>query len=286
MPGLDIGAILSAVGGMLLEALMNALTNTLTQLMTQAISDAIHGLSDTLERVLGTDSFLAHALDTFSNNLVAELNSTVSSLLNETNRIAQTALGIIDSQQRLHEQLANIVEGTVGELAHALNVEQEMQYRTGAAITSYLLEFVNRHGDSYEELGRKLFEIQQELVTGDVLTAEEAYKIGFDFVMKYLMYDLRAVENMSQEDLQAAAEFIGSQLNEHFDWVRTWFQNTIVAPITYANAFRSAFTEGLQMTPDEYAQQILEHQEAVDKAMAEYAKRLEKKVLSGEIVLR
>ena len=58
----------------------------------------------------------------------------------------------------------------------------------------------------------------------------------------------------------------------------------VVVPISTANAFRSAFTEGLQMTPDEYAQQILEHQEAVDKAMAEYAKRLEKKILGGEIV--
>lgn len=284
MPGLDIGAILSAVGGMLLEALMNALTNTLTQLMTQAISDAIHGLSDTLERVLGTDSFLAHALDTFSNNLVAELNSTVSSLLNETNRIAQTALGIVDAQQRLHEQLANIVEGTVGELAHALNVEQEMQYRTGAAITSYLLEFVNRHGDSYEELGRKLFEIQQELVSGDVLTAEEAYNKGLNFVMEYLMYDLRAVERMTQEDLQAAAEFIANQLTEHFDWVRTWFQNTIVAPVTYANAFRSAFTDGIQMTPDEYADMLVAHQEAVDKATQKYMEKLEKELeKQGEI---
>lgn len=284
MPGVDIGAILSAVGGMLLQALMNAATNTLTQMLTNMISDALYGVADALEGLLGADSWLSDALRTFTENLAAELTGAVSNLLNETNRIAQTAWGIIDSQQRLHEQLTTVIEGSLGDLAHALNVEQEQRYKTGAAITQYLLQFVVRKPQDFERLGRDLFELQQDLVAGDAMRAEDAYKKGFDFVMTYLLADLQAVEQMPEEDLKLAAEFIGAQLQEHMDWVRQWFQNVVVMPITYANAFRSAFTEGVAYTPDEYAEMLLEHQEAVDKAMAKYMERLERRLQEhGEI---
>ena len=283
MPGVDIGAILSAVGGMLLDALINSLANTISQLLTNAISSAIYGLADTLEQVFGVDSWISEALDTFANNLVSELSQTVSTLTNAVNRYAHDTITILKEQKDLSDLLVGTVAKNVDALKKYLEMQYEHQYKTGAAITQYLLQFMVRKPEDYEELGRKLFEIQQELATGDALRAEDAYQKGFEFVMTYLLADLQAVEQMPEEDMKLAAEFIGSQLQEHLSWVREWFQTVVVMPITYANAFRSAFSEGLMMDPDEYAEVLIAHQEAVDRAMAKYAQKLEDQLQHGQV---
>ncbi|RLG69524.1 MAG: hypothetical protein DRO11_07645 [Methanobacteriota archaeon] len=284
MPGIDIGAILATIGGMLLDSLMNALANTLTNLLTQAISDAIYGLADTLEKVFGANSWISQALDTFANNLVTELTQTIGTLTNAVNLWAHDTITILKNQQ----DLSNLIVGEVAEHVKALrdylNIQIDLQGRTGAAFTDYLLTYVIQDEDDYEELGRTLFELQQQLVTGKVLSAEEAFNKGFNFVWQYLMADVAAIENMPREQLDLVSRYLGQQLRENIDAVREWFQQVVVVPISTANAFRSAFTEGLQMTPDEYAQQILEHQEAYDMAMAEYAKRIEKKLQKEGII--
>jgi len=278
MPGVDWGLLLSTVGGMFLDALMSAFSQTLSNLITQAISDAIHGISDTLEKLLGTDSFLAQAVDTFANNLVAELNQTVAALTNAVNMWAHDTIPILKNQQ----DLSNLIVGEVAEhvkaLRNYLNVQIDLQGRTGAAFTDYLLTYVIQDKDDYEELGRTLFELQQQLATGRALSAEEAFNKGFNFVWQYLMADVAAIEDMPKEQLDLISRFLGQQLKDNIDAVREWFQQVVVVPISMANALRSAFTEGVALSPDEYADMLVAHQEAVDKATQKYMEKLEEKL--------
>ena len=278
MPGIDIGAILATIGGMLLDSLMNALANTLTNLLTQAISDAIYGLADTLEKVFGANSWISQALDTFANNLVTELTQTIGTLTNAVNLWAHDTITILKNQQ----DLSNLIVGEVAEHVKALrdylNIQIDLQGRTGAAFTDYLLTYVIQDKDDYEELGRTLFELQQQLVTGRVLSAEEAFNKGFNFVWQYLMADVAAIEDMPKEQLDLISRFLGQQLKDNIDAVREWFQQVVVVPISMANALRSAFTEGVALSPDEYADMLVAHQEAVDKATQKYMEKLEEKL--------
>ena len=285
MPGVDIGAILSAVGGMLLQALMNALTNTITELLTSAISSAIQGVSDTLEQLFGVNSWLANAIDTFANNLTAELTGAVSNLLNETNRIAQTAWGIVDSQQRLHEQLATIVEGSLGELAHALQMEQEQHYKAGAAFTDFLLQYVAGHEKRMRDFVNDYYAMMQAYFGKEFMTTTDEVEAFWNFVSQYLMADLQVIEAMPREDLTVISEYLAEYARDNIREIRQWFREVVVVPVSFANALRSAFTEGVAYSPDEYAEMLLEHQEAVDKAMAKYMERLERKLQEhGEIM--
>lgn len=286
MPGVDIAAILATVGQMLLQALMNALTNTLTNLMTQAITGAIEGLSNTLEQLFGVNSWLSNAIDTFAHNLEAELSSTVATLTNGVNQVAQQAMGIIDAQQRLHEQLTGVVEGTLQSLRDALGVEAERQEKTGAAFTELLLRRLSRGGESLESLGRKLFEMTQDLVSGDAISKEQAINQATQWVMGYILADLKVVEDMPQEDMELVADYLNTLLQGRTRELWEWFRDTVVEPVSYANAFMHMLREGLVFEKDDVKEHLRTVAEAHEEFALEYLEKLERKAAEQGLVPR
>jgi len=286
MAGIDIGAIMEAVGAILVDALVNALTNTLTQLITGAISSIADSVAESVSGLQGPLGFIGDAISTFAHNLAAELNEATATLLNAVNAWAHDTIPILKNQQDLSNLIVGEVAEQVDALKQYLGFQVEQQYKAGAAFTDYLLNVVMRSTKEKIELGRNLWEFLPQYQTWEIEHMKDFAEITEHWVTQWILEDLKRIERMPEEDLKAAAAYLSETVDQHWSEITQWFRQVVVAPISMANAFRSAFTEGLQMTPDEYAQQILEHQEAYDIAMAEYAKRMEERLQKEGIILK
>ncbi|RLG05880.1 MAG: hypothetical protein DRN68_07940 [Thaumarchaeota archaeon] len=278
MPGIDIGAIMSTVGAMFMDALVNALTNTLTQLITGAISSIANSIAESVSGLRGPLGFIGDAISTFAHNLAAELDEATATLLNAVNAWAHDTIPILKNQQ----DLSNLIVGEVAEHVKALKdyleLQVQQQYKAGAAFTELLLRRLANREESLESIGRKLFELEQELVTGDAISKEKAINKATQWIMGYILADLSVIEEMGQEDLQYVSGYLNTLLQKRSEDLWVWFKDTVLGPVSMANALRSAFTEGVALTPDEYADMLLLHQEAVDKATRKYMERLEEEL--------
>jgi len=278
MPGIDIGAIVAAAGQMLLQSIMNALTNTITQLLTNAITTGLHSIADAVGD-LGTGlDWLRDAVDTFADNLSAELTSAVSSLTNNVNMYAQSTLGVIDAQQRLHEQLVNVQEATLDYLFQKQKQEEEHQREVGAAVTALLLEYVDhKHADVrtfVEEYYDKVLgsTLGQSGIIGD--WTDEAMNI----LAKYVMNDLEFVESLAPEQLAAAEKTVTEIVKENDRWFREWFLEVVVKPISNYNAMFHAMQNVFQVDPDTFKEQLKLFEDVTTEYYEERAHELARKV--------
>jgi len=256
MPGVNIGAILGAVGQMFLQSLMNALTNTLTQLLTNAITGALHSIAEAVGD-LGTGlKWVRDAVDTFADNLSAELTSTVSRLTNSVNLYAQSTLQVIDAQKNLHDQLVKVEEATLDYLFQKQRQEEERHREVGAAVTAFLLKFVAGRREQMEQFVR---EYKSRILN---IPAEEVNIVGswtaefYEIMADYVLEDLKFVESLGSTELQAAERSVVAIVEQRREEFLNWFTEIVVKPITYHNAMFQAMQKVYHIDPDEFIEQI------------------------------
>jgi len=278
MAGIDIGAIMEAVGAILVDALVNALTNTLTQLITGAISSIADSVAESVSGLQGPLGFIGDAISTFAHNLAAELNEATATLLNAANKWAHDTIPILKNQQDLSNLIVGEVAEHVDALKKYLELQIQQQYKAGAAFTDFLLHYVAGREERMADFVSKYYSYLESITGQDLLhlgnTADEFWSL----VANYIMADLKHIEALPEDELNAISGYLAEYARQHVRDVQTWFRETVVVPVSMANALRSAFTEGVALTPDEYADMLLLHQEAVDKATRKYMERLEEEL--------
>lgn len=284
MPGIDIGAIMSTVGAMFMDALVNALTNTLTQLITGAISSIASSIAESVSGLQGPLGFIGDAIATFAHNLAAELNEATATLLNAVNAWAHDTIPILKNQQDLSNLIVGQVAEQVDALKQYLGFQVEQQYKAGAAFTDFLLHYVAGSERRMEDFVNQYYSYLESILGQDLLHLGDTADQFWSLVANYIMTDLRQIEALSEEELNAISGYLAEFARDHIREIRTWFREVVAVPVSMANALRSAFTEGVALTPDEYADMLVAHQEAVDKATQKYMERLERKLeQQGEI---
>jgi len=267
-----------AIGQMLLQSLMNALTNTVSQFLTNAITTGLHSIADALGD-LGTGlSWVEDAVHTFADNLSAELTSAVSSLTNNVNMYAQSTLGVIDAQQRLHEQLVNVQEATLDYLFQKQRQEEEHHREVGAATTAFLLKFVAGKRDQMEGFVNDYYSLinniprEEASIVGD--TTEEFFRI----MANYVLNDLKFVESLGENELEAAKESIVAIVEQRREEFVEWFTEVVVKPISYYNAMFHAMQKVYQIDPDEFKEQLKLFETVTTEYYEEKAHELARKV--------
>jgi uncharacterized coiled-coil protein SlyX len=261
--------VIKSLGMMLLQALMNALTNTLTQLFTNAITGALDHIAQSISALQGLPEFIRTGLNTFLRNLTTELNSTVATFLNRTNQTLQTAYGIMNAQQRLHEILTGEVEKTVDSLAHALNLEQQRVERTGAAISALVIGLTSQEPKMAETFITRF--LDNMAAWGD--TRAEYFRqnahIALDYFRDYIAADIRRVEEMSDEEVGSAADAILAVAQERSRFIYDWFMQAVVQPISYQQAYTYMLMEALSLDKEAIKEHMRATQEAYDEWIRE-----------------
>jgi hypothetical protein len=263
------GAVLTALGQMLIQALMNALTNTLTQIFTGAITGVLNNIAQSVSALKGIPDFLRSGLTMFLNNLTTELNSTVATFLNQTNQTLQTAFGVINAQQKLHEILTGQVQKTVDSLAHALNLEEQRVERTGAAISALVIGLTSQEPKMAETFITKF--LDNMAAWGD--TRAEYFRqnahIALDYFRDYIAADIRRVEEMSDEEVGSAADAILAVAQERSRFIYDWFMQAVVQPISYQQAYTYMLMEALSLDKEAIKEHMRATQEAYDEWIRE-----------------
>ena len=267
-----------AVGQMLLQSLMNAVTDTVSQFLTNAITTGLHSIADALGD-LGTGlSWVEDGVHTFADNLSAELTSAVSSLTNNVNVYAQSTLGVINAQQRLHEQLVNVQEATLDYLFQKQRQEEEHHREVGAATTAFLLKFVAGKRDQMEGFVNDYYSLinniprEEASIVGD--TTEEFFRI----MANYVFNDLKFVESLGETELEAAKESIVTIVEQRREEFVEWFTEVVVKPISYYNAMFHAMQKVYQIDPDEFKEQLKLFETVTTEYYEEKAHELARKV--------
>ena len=278
MPGLDIAAITATVGQMLLQSLMNALTNTITQLLTNAITTGLQSIADAVGD-LGTGlDWLRDAVDTFADNLSAELTSAVSSLTNNVNMYAQSTLGVINAQQRLHEQLVNVQEATLDYLFQRQRQEEEHQREVGAAVTALLLEYTARRAGTLQQFVQDYREKVLHLPAEELTTQEGYANEVMNILTSYVMDDLEFVESLAPEQLAAAESTVRAIVERNDRWFREWFLEVVVKPISTSNAMFQAMKNVFEIDPDTFKEQLKLFEDVTTEYYEQRAHELARKV--------
>jgi tRNA nucleotidyltransferase (CCA-adding enzyme) len=261
--------LITAIGQMLLQALMNALTNTLTQIFTNAITGVLNNIAQSVSALKGIPDFLRSGLTMFLNNLTTQLNSTVATFLNQTNQTLQTAYGIINAQQKLHDILTGQVQKTVDSLARALNLEEQRVERTGAAISALVIGLTSQEPKMAETFITRF--LDNMAAWGD--TRAEYFRqnahIALDYFRDYIAADIRRVEEMSNEEVGAAADAILAVAQERSRFIYDWFMQAVVQPISYQQAYTYMLMEALSLDKEAIKEHMRATQEAYDEWIRE-----------------
>ncbi|MCD6261180.1 MAG: hypothetical protein J7J28_05295 [Thaumarchaeota archaeon] len=267
-----------AVGQMLLQSLMNAVTNTISQFLTNAITTGLHSIADALGD-LGTGlSWVEDAVHTFADNLSAELTSAVSSLTNNVNMYAQSTLGVINAQQRLHEQLVNVQEATLDYLFQKQRQEEEHRREVGAAVTALLLEYTSRRAGTLQQFVQDYREKVLHLPAEELGTLEGYTDEVMDILTDYVMNDLEFVESLAPEQLAAAESTVRAIVERNDRWFREWFLEVVVKPITTSNAMFQAMKNVFEIDPDTFKEQLKLFESVTTEYYEEKAHELARKV--------
>jgi len=263
------GAVLTALGQMLIQALMNALTNTLTQIFTGAITGVLNNIAQSVSALKGLPDFLRSGLTMFLNNLTTELNSTVATFLNQTNQTLQTAYGIINAQQKLHDILTGQVQQTVDSLAHALNLEEQRTERTGAAISALVIGLTSQEPKMAETFITKFLDNMASWGDTRAEYFRQNTQIALDYFRDYIAADIKRVEEMSDEEVGSAADAILAVAQERSKFIYDWFMNAVVQPISYQQAYTYMFMNALALDKEDIKEHMKATQEAYDEWIQE-----------------
>jgi len=263
------GAVLTALGQMLIQALMNALTNTLTQIFTGAITGVLNNIAQSVSALKGIPDFLRSGLTMFLNNLTTELNSTVATFLNQTNQTLQTAYGIINAQQKLHDILTGQVQKTVDSLAHALNLEEKRVERTGAAISALVIGLTSQEPKMAETFITRFLDNMASWGDTRAEYFRQNTQIALDYFRDYIAADIKRVEEMSDEEVGSAADAILAVAQERSRFIYDWFMNAVVQPISYQQAYTYMFMNALALDKEDIKKHMKATQEAYDEWIQE-----------------
>jgi len=263
------GAVLTALGQMLIQALMNALTNTLTQIFTGAITGVLNNIAQSVSALKGLPDFLRSGLTMFLNHLTTELNSTVATFLNQTNQTLQTAYGIINAQQKLHDILTGQVQKTVDSLAHALNLEEQRTERTGAAISALVIGLTSQEPKMAEDFVQRYLDNMSAWGDETAKYFRENSFAALEYFRKYIEADIKRVEEMSDEEVGAAADAILMVAQERSKFIYDWFMQAVVQPISYQQALTYMFMEALALDKEDIKAHMKATQEAYDEWITE-----------------
>jgi hypothetical protein len=263
------GAVLTALGQMLIQALMNALTNTLTQIFTGAITGVLNNIAQSVSALKGIPDFLRSGLTMFLNNLTTELNSTVATFLNQTNQTLQTAYGIINAQQKLHDILTGQVQKTVDSLAHALNLEEKRVERTGAAISALVIGLTSQEPKMAETFITRFLDNMASWGDTRAEYFRQNTQIALDYFRDYIAADIKRVEEMSDEEVGSAADAILAVAQERSRFIYDWFMNAVVQPISYQQAYTYMFMNALALDKEGIKEHMKATQEAYDEWIQE-----------------
>jgi len=278
----EVGAeLISAIGGMLLQALMNALTNTLTTLITNAITNALMSIANAVSGLQGFGRFIYDALSTFARNLSAELSGAVATFLNRTNESLQTAFGIINAQQRLHEILTGQVERAILAVNQNLVLEQQRYERTGAAISALVIGLLSEEPKKAESFMRQFLTTMATYGDKRADYFIENTNLMLHYFHDYIVADLKRVEEMSNEEIAAAANAILETARERSKLIYEWFMEAVVKPISYQQAYTFMLREALALEKEDIKRHMKETQEAYDEWIAEQLQAMLRQVGGG-----
>jgi len=276
--GVDIWSLITGLlpdlGDMFKQALINAFTNTITNLLTNAIANLADAVSDIASKVGGPLSFLGDAVSDFAQNLSAELQNAVMRVTGALNQFMQETAGVLNKQIDISNKIVDWVATQSDALGKYLETEQRHREEVGAAVTDFLLRFVDGHQDRMLTFVRTWTEAM-----GEQLTEEEKTALGIsakfqNIITDYIMADLKLVDSTAEKELQAAAEPILQTISQDLAAFKEWFTEIVVKPVTQYNAMFQAMRHAFQMSPDEFRNQL----ELVEQVTTDYYKQKAKEL--------
>jgi len=278
-----IWKFLDLFGQAFIEALANSFANTITQLIMRAITDSLDAIADAIGD-LGTGfRWVEDAVHTFTDNLAAELSGLASNIINGVNWYAQKTAGVLQAQQRLHEQFVDTTEAILTYLYNKAEEEAKSNQRIGAAVTDFLLRFVHGNTDQTLTFVREWYEAIGKQLPEEAKTALGASAEFQKIVTEYIMADLELVDSTAREELQAASGAILQTISQNIEGFREWFTETVVRPVTQYNAMFQAMKHAFQIDPEEFQEQLELFEQTTTEYYQKKAKEMARKVeeLSG-----
>ena len=276
-----IVGLLPSLGDMFKQALVNAFTNTITNLLTNAISNLADAVSDIARRVGGPLSFLGDAVADFAQNLSAQLQNAVMRVTGALNQYMQETAGVLNKQIDISNKIVDFVATQSDALAKYLETEQRHREEVGAAVTAFLLQFVAGKQSQMEGFVKDYYALINQIPREEVSIIGDTTEEFFRIVADYVLADLKFVESLAPEQLEAARESIVTIVEERRKEFVQWFTEVVVKPISYHNAMTQAMKRAFQMTPEEFQGQL----ELVETVTTEYyqkkAKELARKLGEG-----
>jgi len=271
-----IQKVLGSIGQMLLGSIFDALTNTATNLLTNAISGLLDNVAEAFSGLKGPLQFIGDAVSDFTDNLADELNGQVAAAIGGVNKFAQKATGVIDAQQRLHEQLTGITQGLLDGLNSNLRKEETRTERTGAVLSDFLLQFVKGKRKEMEIFADTMASWQAEQVGGDAALVISGSESFYSYLNNYILNDIALVEGIPRKDLDNVSAYMLEFIKNSGDRFEEWFRETVVKPIANYNAMVAALKAGFSLSEEEMKEGL----DTLEKVTYE---RLVEKVKKGEI---
>jgi len=285
--GIDVWGLITGLlpdlGDMFKQALINAFTNTITNLLTNAIANLADAVADIARRVGGPLSFLGDAVADFAQNLSAQLQNAVMRVTGALNQYMQETAGVLNKQIDISNKIVDFVATQSDALGKYLETEQRHREEVGAAVTDFLLRFVDGHQDRMLAFVRDWTE-----AIGEQLTEEEKTALGISakfqtIITDYIMADLKLVDSTAEKELQAASGAILETISQDLTSFREWFTEIVVKPVTQYNAMFQAMKHAFQIEPDEFQEQLELFEQTTTEYYQKKAKEMARKVeeLSG-----
>jgi len=278
-----IVGLLPDLTDMFKQAVVNAFTNTLTNLLTNAIANLADAVADIARRVGGPLSFLGDAVADFAQNLSAQLQNAVMRVTGALNQYMQETAGILNLQIDISNKIVDYVATQSDALAKYLETEQRHREEVGAAVTDFLLRFVDGHQERMLTFVRSWTEAM-----GEQLSEEEKTALGIsakfqNILTDYIMADLKLVDSTAEKELQAASEAILQTITQDLSDFKEWFTEIVVKPVTQYNAMFQAMRHAFQIDPDEFQEQLELFEQTTTEYYQKKAKEMARKVeeLSG-----
>ena len=270
--------LLPDLGDMFKQALINAFTNTITNLLTNAIANLADAVSDIARRVGGPLSFLGDAVADFAQNLSAHLQNAVMRVTGALNQYMQETAGVLNKQIDISNKIVDFVASQSDALAKYLEAQQAQAEKTGAAVSALVIGLLSEEPKRFQDFAEIFFN-DLTMTTGWNF---EEYKTDVDkataYLAQYIENDLRVVEELSDEELAAAASGVLEVAQRRSSFIYDWFMQTVAIPISQSRAYFQAMKAVLEIDPEDLKDQLELFEEVTMEYYQKKAKEMARKV--------
>jgi len=262
------------------DALFNAVfgfLNSLVSALTGGIITDWLGEPKTLPELFkSVGEAFGTALTGIIEDTSQDLTEFITSAWTEAAKETGWVLDVTEAQTRLISTLKSEIEGSYDGVAQVLAESEAWERETGGALTDFAFRMMAGRTDILREGAEAYFMDLEKDIEGERFGLTDYTIALFGKVKDMLALDLRAVEQISQEESEAAAAMIMTVAEQDAKMVEEWFLETIVKPISYGNVINWAIRDVTLLSEDDL-------KESLDTLEKVYYERMIEKVKKGEI---